>query len=181
MESIFLTNVHELAYASFFAQQCSTLELRILHKFYKASMVVFKAGNVSYNAVMMANTVITDFFVKHHNLFARGLAIEFLDFIVSTLFCYDGFWDILNRINVHLFYLTYRHQILSILSDRIAIMYGSQPFEQLSSRLDHKKFANRLDYFGGWSTNTHTKHALVHFRQQLSGLMDLMLTDADSL
>jgi len=47
--------------------------------------------------------------------------------------------------------------------------------------VDHKKFANRLDYFGGWSATNHTKHALVHFRQQLSGLMDLMITDADNL
>ncbi len=46
---------------------------------------------------------------------------------------------------------------------------------------DHKKFANRLDYFGGWSATNHTKHALVHFRQQLSGLMDLMISDADNL
>ncbi len=29
--------------------------------------------------------------------------------------------------------------------------------------VDHKKFANRLDYFGGWSATNHTKHALVHF------------------
>ena len=47
--------------------------------------------------------------------------------------------------------------------------------------VNHKKFANRLDYFGGWSANNHTKHALFHFRQQLSGLMDLMIVDADSL
>jgi len=33
-----------------------------------------------------------------------------------------------------------------------------------SSYVDHKKFANRLDYFGGWSANNHTKHALLHFR-----------------
>jgi hypothetical protein len=50
-----------------------------------------------------------------------------------------------------------------------------------SSYVNHKKFANRLDYFGGWSANNHTKHALLHFRQQLSGLMDLMITDADNL
>jgi hypothetical protein len=50
-----------------------------------------------------------------------------------------------------------------------------------SNYVDHKKFANRLDYFGGWSATNHTKHALIHFRQQLSGLMDLMITDADNL
>ena len=26
-----------------------------------------------------------------------------------------------------------------------------------SNYVDHKKFANRLDYFGGWSANNHTK------------------------
>ena len=98
-------------------------------------MVVYKAGNVSYNAVMMANTVITDFFVKHHKLFARGISLEFVDSILTILFCYDGFWDILNRINVHLFYLTYRHQILTILSNRMATMYGAQIFKQIFDRL----------------------------------------------
>jgi hypothetical protein len=97
-------------------------------------MVVYKAGNVSYNAVMMANTIITDFFVKYHKLFARGIALEFVDSILTLLFCYDGFWDILNRFNVHLFYLTYRHQVLTILSNRMATMYGAQVFNQLFDR-----------------------------------------------
>jgi hypothetical protein len=135
MESSFVTNVHELAYAGFFAQECPTAELRIISKFFKASMVVYKAGNVSYNAVMMANTIITDFFVKYHKLFARGISLEFVDLVLTILFCYDGFWDILNRINVHLFYLTYRHQILTILSTRMATMYGAQIFRQIFDRL----------------------------------------------
>ena len=135
MENTFITNVHELAYAGFFAQECPAAELRIISKFFKASMVVYKAGNVSYNAVMMANTIITDFFVKYHKLFARGISLEFVDSILTILFCYDGFWDILNRINVHLFYLTYRHQILTILSNRMATMYGAQIFKQIFDRL----------------------------------------------
>jgi hypothetical protein len=135
MENTFITNVHELAYAGFFAQECPAAEFRVISKFFKASMVVYKAGNVSYNAVMMANTVITDFFVKHHKLFARGISLEFVDSILTILFCYDGFWDILNRINVHLFYLTYRHQILTILSNRMTTMYGAQIFKQIFDRL----------------------------------------------
>jgi hypothetical protein len=135
MENTFITNVHELAYAGFFAQECPAAELRIISKFFKASMVVYKAGNVSYNAVMMANTIITDFFVKYHKLFARGISLEFVDSILTVLFCYDGFWDILNRINVHLFYLTYRHQILTILSNRMATMYGAQILGQIFDRL----------------------------------------------
>jgi hypothetical protein len=135
MENTFINNIDEYAYAGFFAQECPTAELRIISKFFKASMVVYKAGNVSYNAIMMANTIITDFFVKYHKLFARGISLEFVDSVLTILFCYDGFWDILNRINVHLFYLTYRHQILTILSNRMATMYGAQIFKQIFDRL----------------------------------------------
>jgi len=35
-----------------------------LTKFYQVSMVVYRAGNISYNASMMANTVITDLVVQ---------------------------------------------------------------------------------------------------------------------
>jgi hypothetical protein len=64
MECNFVTNVHELAFCYFLANDCPTSEVRILTKFYKASMVVFRAGNVSYNAIMIAKTIISDFFVK---------------------------------------------------------------------------------------------------------------------
>ncbi len=46
---------------------------------------------------------------------------------------------------------------------------------------DKAKYANRLDKYGGANTNDPTKHVLFHFRRQLSGLMDLMITDADNL
>jgi hypothetical protein len=46
---------------------------------------------------------------------------------------------------------------------------------------DKAKYANRLDKYGGANTNDPAKHVLFHFCRQLSGLMDLMITDADNL
>jgi hypothetical protein len=43
------------------------------------------------------------------------------------------------------------------------------------------KYANRLDKYAGANTNDPVKHVLFHFCRQLSGLMDLMITDADNL
>jgi hypothetical protein len=43
------------------------------------------------------------------------------------------------------------------------------------------KYANCLDKYGGANTNDPAKLVLFHFRRQLSGLMDLMITDADNL
>ena len=85
METNFVTNVHEVVYASFLAKDCPANEVRILSKFYKVAFVVFKAGNVSYNAVMAANTIVTDFFVSNHRLFAREMALEFVENILTLL------------------------------------------------------------------------------------------------
>ena len=128
METNFVTNVHEVVYASFLSKDCPTSEVRILTKFYKVSFVVFKAGNVSYNAIMAANTIITDFFVSHHRLFAREIALEFVENILTLLFSYDGFWDFVNRLNIHFFYLSYRPQILQILSYHMSLTYGSEHY-----------------------------------------------------
>jgi hypothetical protein len=46
---------------------------------------------------------------------------------------------------------------------------------------DKAKYATCLDKYGGSNTNNPAKHVLLHFRLQLSGLMDLMITDADNL
>jgi hypothetical protein len=46
---------------------------------------------------------------------------------------------------------------------------------------DKAKYANRLDKYGGANPNDPAKHVLFHFRRQLSGLMDLMIIDADNL
>jgi len=135
METNFVTNVHELVYASFLSKECPVNEVRILSKFYKVSLVVFKAGNVSYNATMMANTIITDFFVRNHRFFAREIGLEFVANILTLLYSYDGFWDLINRLNIHLFYLSYRSQILQILIYHMAMILGSESYHQVFSRL----------------------------------------------
>ncbi len=135
METNFVTNVHEVVYASFLAKDCPANEVRILSKFYKVAFVVFKAGNVSYNAVMAANTIVTDFFVSNHRLFAREMALEFVENILTLLFSYDGFWDFANRLNIHFFYLSYRSQILQILNYHLSSTYGNEHFLQVYRRL----------------------------------------------
>ncbi len=39
--------------------------------------------------------------------------------------------------------------------------------------------ANRLEAYGGMSVNGPGKHLLLHFRRQLTGLMDLLIKDSD--
>lgn len=135
METNFVTNVHEVVYAGFLAKDCPANEVRILSKFYKVSFVVFKAGNVSYNAVMAANTIITDFFVSNHRLFAREMALEFVENVLTLLFSYDGFWDFVNRLNIHFFYLSYRSQILQVLNYHLSSTFGNEHFLQVYRRL----------------------------------------------
>ena len=85
MEANFVTNIHELVYAGFLSTKCPASEVTLLIKFYKVSFVIFKAGNVSYNAIMMGNTIVTDFFVRNHRLFGRGIALEFVENILTSL------------------------------------------------------------------------------------------------
>ena len=124
MENALVSNVHELAYANFLSSNPANIT-RILTKFYQVSMVVYRAGNISYNASMMANTVITDFVSQFVHLFAREMCLEFVEYVMTLLYCSDGFWDFVNRLNVHLFYLTYRGQMMEALSLKMASMYGS--------------------------------------------------------
>jgi hypothetical protein len=42
-------------------------------------------------------------------------------------------------------------------------------------------YSNRLEQYGGVNTNGPAKHLLLHFRRQISGLMDLLIKDADVL
>jgi hypothetical protein len=124
MENALVSNVHELAYANFLSSNPANIT-RILTKFYQVSMVVYRAGNISYNASMMANTVITDLVVQFVHLFAREMCLEFVEYVMTLLYGSDGFWDFINRLNVHLFYLTYRGQMMEALSLKMASMYGS--------------------------------------------------------
>ena len=42
-------------------------------------------------------------------------------------------------------------------------------------------YTKRLQEFGGMNTNGLSKHLLFHFRRQISGLMDLLIKDANVL
>jgi hypothetical protein len=84
---------------------------------------------------MAANTIVTDFFVSNHRLFAREMALEFVENILTLLFSYDGFWDFANRLNIHFFYLSYRPQILQILNYHLSTTYGNEHFLQVYRRL----------------------------------------------
>jgi hypothetical protein len=124
MENALVSNVHELANTNFLSSNPANIT-RILTKFCQVSLVVYRAGNISHNASMMANTVITNFVSQHVHLFAREMGLEFVEYVLTLLYCSDGFWDFINRLNVHLFYLTYRGPIVEIFSLKMASMFGS--------------------------------------------------------
>ena len=44
---------------------------------------------------------------------------------------------------------------------------------------DNSILANRLEEYGGMNVNGPGKHLLLHFRRQLTGLMDLLIKDSD--
>ncbi len=92
-------------------------------------------NNVSYNTVMVVNTILMDFFVKHQRMFSRNIGMEFVEHVLSRLIGYEGFWQLINRLNIHIFYLTYRPQILVILSDALLGTYGSRNFNRISSKI----------------------------------------------
>jgi len=150
MENALISNVHELAYANFLSSNPVNIT-RILTKFYQVSMVVYRAGNISYNASMMANTVITDFVSQFVHLFAREMCLEFIEYVMTLLYCSDGFWDFINRLNVHLFYLTYRGQMMEALSLKMASMYGSN-FVNLVREVPPIRDGDTPTTRGNWST-----------------------------
>ena len=64
MDTSFVANVHEVVFATFLATYCSPALNLLISKFFKAHMAIYREGNVSYNTVMIVNTILMDFFVK---------------------------------------------------------------------------------------------------------------------
>jgi hypothetical protein len=135
MDTSFVANVHEVVFATFLATYCSPALNILISKFFKAHMAIYREGNVSYNTVMVVNTILMDFFVKHQRMFSRNIGMEFVEHVLSRLIGYEGFWQLVNRLNIHIFYLTYRPQILVILSDALLGTYGSRNFNRISSKI----------------------------------------------
>ncbi len=46
---------------------------------------------------------------------------------------------------------------------------------------DTATYTKRLEQYGGVNTNGPSRHLLIHFQRQISGLMDLLIKDADVL
>jgi hypothetical protein len=98
-------------------------------------MMVFRNGNVSYNAVMICNTLMVDFFCRNHRILARGLGLEFIDNVLFRLIRNEGFWHFLNAGNVHLFYLDYRTKMMNLICHQLAKMYGHEHFHNIFRNL----------------------------------------------
>jgi hypothetical protein len=135
MDTSFVANVHEVVFATFLATYCSPALNVLISKFFKAHMAIYREGNVSYNTVMVVNTILMDFFVKYQRMFSRNIGMEFVEHVLSRLIGYEGFWQLVNRLNIHIFYLTYRPQILVILSDALIGTYGSRNFNRISTKI----------------------------------------------
>jgi hypothetical protein len=135
MDTSFVANVHEVVFATFLATYCSPALNLLISKFFKAHMAIYREGNMSYNTVMIVNTILMDFFVKYQRMFSRNIGMEFVEFVLARLVGYEGFWQLINCLNIHIFYLTYRPQILVILSDALLGTYGSHNFNRISTKI----------------------------------------------
>jgi hypothetical protein len=128
-------NIHETLFYSFITKECPTFMADKLIMLFRVAMLVFRNGNVSYNAVMICNTLMVDFFCRNHRILARGLGLEFIDNVLFRLVRNEGFWHFLNAGNVHLFYLDYRTKMMNLICHQLAKMYGHEHFHNIFRNL----------------------------------------------
>jgi hypothetical protein len=128
-------NIHEIVFHTFITKDCPTFMADKLINLFRVTMMVFNGGSVNYNAVMICNTLMVDFFMRNHRILARGLALEFVDKVLFRLVDNDKFWRFLNTCNVHLFYLNYRTKMMNVICHQLARMYGHENFHAIFSRL----------------------------------------------
>ena len=128
-------NIHEIVFHTFITKDCPTFMADKLINLFRVTMMVFNGGSVNYNAVMICNTLMVDFFMRNHRILARGLALEFVDKVLFRLVDNDKFWRFLNTCNVHLFYLNYRTKMMNVICSQLARMYGHENFQAIFSRL----------------------------------------------
>ncbi len=128
-------NIHEVLFYSFINKECPIFMADKLIMLFRVAMMVFRNGNVSYNAVMICNTLMVDFFCRNHRILAWGLGLEFIDNVLFRLIRNEGFWHFLNAGNVHLFYLDYRTKMLNLICHQLAKMYGHEHFHNIFGNL----------------------------------------------
>ena len=138
-------NIHDLVFNSYLTQECPVFLADKLTNLFRIAFMVFYAGNVHYNAVLVSNTLMLDFFIKNHRLFARGLGLEFVDKILVRLLSSIRYWDFMNTLNIHLFYLSHRPKMVDVLHHHLARMYGSFVFNLIYCRLP-SSIAGREDF-----------------------------------
>ena len=130
-----MMNLHEMVFHSFITKECPTFMADKLIYLFRVIMMVFNAGSVNYNAIMISNTLMVDFFMRNHRLLVRGLSFGFIDQVLFRLLNNDRYWYFLNNLNPHLFYLNYRTKIMNIICHQMAKMYGSETFNMIFHRI----------------------------------------------
>jgi hypothetical protein len=130
-----MMNLHEMVFHHFLTKDCPMIMADKLVYLFRVIMVVFNAGNVNYNALMMSNTLMVDFFMRNHRLLARGLSFEFVDKILFRLIHNDKYWYFLNNLNPHLFYLNYRTKMMNVICHQMAKVYGAETFGNVFNRV----------------------------------------------
>jgi len=139
-------DVHENVFNAYLTRECPMFLADMLVRFFRISMMVFHHGGVNYNAVMIANTIAVDFFQRNHRFLARHLCLEFVYTVLHPLYSNPKFWDLLNKVNVHYFYLTMRSQMADVFCFRMGVAYGSQLLGSLHNRLSPVVFGHREEY-----------------------------------
>jgi len=95
---------------------------------------------------MIANTIAGDFFQRNHRFLARHLCLEFVYTVLHPLYSNPKFWELMNKTNVHYFYLTMRPQIADVFCFRMGVTYGSELLRSLHCRLSPFVLGHREEY-----------------------------------
>jgi hypothetical protein len=136
-------DVHENVFNAYLTRECPMFLADMLMHFFRVSMMVFHHGNVNYNAIMIANTIAADFF---HRFLARHLCLDFVYTVLHPLYSNPKFWELMNKTNVHYFYLTMRSQVADVFCFRMGVTYGSELLSSLHNRLPPFVLGHREEY-----------------------------------
>jgi hypothetical protein len=141
-----LMDIHEKVYNSYLTRECTMFLADMLVQFFPISMMVFHNSSITYNAVMMANTIAADFFQWNHRFLSRRLCLEFVYSVLHPLYSKPKFWDLMNKTKVHYFYLSLRPQIVDIFCFRMGVIYGTDLLRPLYSWLSPSVLGHREEY-----------------------------------